>query len=260
MFRSRPALSALLLASLGLCASWGPLAFGEDPDPASAQVLKALQAHYPKTHFDSVQPSQTLPGWYEVQAGKQLVYSSPKADRLIVGYIVDTETKQDLTAKRWDELNLIDFDKLPFDHAIKIVKGSGSRRFAAFEDPLCPFCQKLERDSLSQMTNYTLYVFLMPLEEVHPGATEKAKQIWCTADRAQAWSLWMAQQTAPVSVPGKTCDDDPIAANAALAERLHVVATPTLVFGDGTRLDHAVPPKDLEVRLERGPLVQSAAR
>jgi len=225
-------------------------------DPAAQQLIKVLSDRYPNAKFESARPSKELPGWWEVETSTQLLYANPSGERLIVGYIVDTKTREDLTATRLSELHTVDFRSLPLTQAIKIVKGDGSRVFAAFEDPLCPFCQKLEHE-IAEMNNYTLYVFLFPLEGVHPGATERAKQIWCNANRAVAWQSWMLTQTMPAS---NACSGDPISDNAALASRLHIVATPTLVFSDGSRVTEAIPKESIEKRLQDSAPVHTAAR
>ena len=44
------------------------------------------------------------------------------------------------------QVNAIKWDTLPLDHAIKIVRGNGSRKIAIFEDPNCGYCKRFERD------------------------------------------------------------------------------------------------------------------
>jgi thiol:disulfide interchange protein DsbC len=208
--------------------------------------MSLLSQRFPDIHIEQVLPSTTAGGLYEVVTDRELVYADKSGEHLFVGYIVDTATRQNLTAQHWNEIIKADFNALPFDQAIKIVRGNGSRRLALFEDPLCPFCQKLEQDTQG-VTDVTIYTFLFPLEQLHPGATARARQIWCAPDRAAAWSQWMRSQT-PAQDQAE-CKGDPIAANLVLAQKLRVNATPTLIFADGSRVTTAISAAELESHL-----------
>jgi thiol:disulfide interchange protein DsbC len=222
------------------------------PDPASTALLGLLSQRFPNIHIDEVRPSTLPGGLYEVITDTQLVYSDASGDHLFVGSIIDTHTRQDLTAKRWGEINQVDFDSLPLDQAIKTVRGNGTRRYAVFEDPLCPFCRKLEQET-HDLTDVTIYTFLFPIEQLHPGATERAREIWCAPDRSAAWSEWMLSPASPApnGAPsaGTKCSQDPLSANAALAKQLRVNATPTLIFSDGSRVTSAISKDELERHL-----------
>jgi thiol:disulfide interchange protein DsbC len=188
-----------------------------------------------------VQPS-AIPGVYELFMGDQIVYADATGDYLIVGPMVDTQTKQNLTEARLNDHGKIDFATLPVDRAIKIVKGNGSRKFAVFSDPDCPFCQQLEKTLLS-VTDITMYLYLYPIASLHPQAPAKAHAIWCAPDRQQAWSQWMLEKKLP---PTKTCSGDPIDALQKLGDTLHINSTPTLFFVNGRRVAGAVPASELE--------------
>ena len=62
------------------------------------------------------------------------------------GRLVDPKTKKDITGERLEELTRIDFNSLPLDQAIKVVKGNGSRKLVVFSDVDCPYCKRLERN------------------------------------------------------------------------------------------------------------------
>jgi len=187
--------------------------------------------------------------------GDQIVYSDAVGDYLIVGSMVDTQTKQNLTEARLNERGKIDFNALPFERAIKIVKGNGSRKFAVFSDPDCPFCQELEK-TLVSVTDITMYVFLYPIASLHPQAPAKAHAIWCAADRQQAWNQWMHEKKLP---PAKTCSGDPIDALQKLGDTLHINSTPTLYFVNGRKIAGALPAADLEKALTAAASPKAAA-
>ncbi len=204
-------------------------------------LRQTIESRYPGAHVVDVQPS-AVPGLYEIFMGDQIIYADPTGDYILVGSLVDTQTKENLTEARLNDHGKIDFSTLPLDKAIKIVKGNGSRTFAVFSDPDCPFCQELER-TLLKVNDITMYVFLFPIASLHPQAPAKAHAIWCAADRQQAWNQWMHEKKLP---PARSCTGDPVDALQHLGDTLHVNSTPTMFFADGRRVAGAIPVADLE--------------
>ena len=212
-------------------------------DPAGT-IKVVIEARYPGTHVLDVQPSP-IPGVYEVFVGDAIIYSDVNADYVLMGPLVDTHTRQNLTDVRLNERGRIDFHSLPFDRAIKIVKGNGKRQFAVFSDPDCPFCLELEK-SLVPINDVTMYVFLFPIASLHPQAPAKAHAIWCAKDRAQAWTQWMREKKLP---PAGPCSGDPIDELQRLGDQLHISATPTIFFTDGRKVAGAIPIEQIEQHL-----------
>ncbi len=170
----------IVVGTLLLCMSAG--AAGETAADVSAVIKSRIEAAFPEVHVDKVRPAPWA-GLYEVLTDSELVYTTADAGIVFSGNVVDLKTKQNLTRDRFNELRSIEWNSLPLELAVKTVKGDGSRQLAIFADPLCPYCQQLETQ-LQGITNTTIYLFVYPLESVHPGATEKARQIWCAADRS----------------------------------------------------------------------------
>ena len=228
---------AVAAVVLGLCSVVASAAASADADT----VRKSLHEQFPQLKIEDVR-SSPLPGWYEVFTGSQLVYSDATADHLFVGKLIDTHTKKDLAQEQLENRLVIDFQKLPFDSAIKIVKGDGSRRLALFEDPDCPFCQQLEHE-LANVNNVTLYVFLFPLAELHPQARVHAHAIWCARDRGDAWTHWMLERKDPGSAE---CKSDPIDQLQTLGNDLNVTGTPTFFLSNGKRVEGVLAATKLE--------------
>lgn len=224
-------------------------------DPTTTAIRQAVESRYPGAHVMDVQPS-AIPGLYELFMGDQIVYSDATGDYLVVGSIIDTQNKENLTEARLNEHGKIDFKTLPLNKAIKVVKGNGSRVFAVFSDPDCPFCQQLEKTLLS-VNDITMYVFLFPIASLHPQAPAKAHAIWCAPDRTQAWAQWMHEKKLP---PDKTCSGDPIDALQKLANELRINSTPTMFFADGRRVAGAIPVAELEKNLSGAGVQRAASR
>jgi thiol:disulfide interchange protein DsbC len=191
---------------------------------------------------DSV--TKTPFGMYEVVLGTDIIYVDPNVNYVIAGRVIDARTREDLTAKKRDELLKVDFKSLPLDQAVKLVRGNGSRVVVTFEDPNCPYCKRLYKD-LRNVTDVTIYTFLYPI--LSPDSFEKAKAIWCAKDRAVAWDEYMGDGKAPEAAPSDC--KHPLQQVLALGQKLDVTGTPTLVFPDGSRFPGAVPAEKVEQKL-----------
>lgn len=183
-------------------------------------------------------------GLYEVYVDGQVVYTDEKVSALLFGPLVDGKTMKNVTNERMQKLTAIKFAELPFNLAVKQVRGDGKRVFATFEDPNCGYCKKMARE-MAKLDNVTIYTFLYPI--LSPDSLEKSNQIWCSADRAKAWTDWMVDGKAP---SGKgDCDTSAIRTTLETGRKLAINGTPTLFFTDGERIPGAVPLAKIEQRL-----------
>ena len=206
-----------------------------------AKVKSILQKNYPQIgNVEGVYKAPFL-GLYEVVADDQLFYTDEKARYLINGNIYDLKSGRNLTEERSHKLFAVEFDKLPFELALKKVKGNGSRKMAYFTDPNCGYCKKLEGE-LKNVDNVTLYRFLYPL---FPGSDEKVRNILCSNDPNKTWEDWMTSGVKPPSGNCATQTEKVI----ALGKKLHVNGTPTLLFANNKQIPGYMPAAELEKAL-----------
>lgn len=208
-----------------------------------ASVKKALETKL-GAKITSVTKSPYL-GLYEVYAEGQILYTDEKQSVIIAGgSLIDGKTMRNHTAERMQKLTAIKFNELPFEYAVKQVRGDGKRVMASFEDPNCGYCKKLAKD-IAKLDNVTIYTFLLPI--LSPDSLEKSNQIWCSTDKAKTWNDWMQDGKAP---SGKAdCDTTAVQKTIELGRRLSINGTPTLFFADGERIPGAVPIAQIEQRL-----------
>ena len=206
-----------------------------------AEIRKAFLAQFPGAKITEIVKTP-YSGLYEVFMDGQLVYASADGRYVFLGNVIDLADHKNLTEARMNQLMKINFNSLPFDQAIKWVKGDGSRKLAVFTDPDCPFCRKLEPE-LAKLNNVTLYLFPYPIPSLHPGSEKIAEQIWCSADRIKAWNDYMLKGIAPTASPN--CPN-PVKKNMALGEKLGISGTPTLFFANGQRIPGLVPAEQLD--------------
>lgn len=182
-------------------------------------------------------------GLFEVRIGSDVVYTDAKAQYLFVGRILNTQTYQDYTKDRLDEISKIKFSDLPFESALKTVKGNGARKIAVFEDPNCGYCKRF-RHTLEDVDNVTVYTFMYNI--LSPDSAVKSKNVWCSSERAKAWDDWMLNGKQPAVAPEKCITpNDKI---LALGQQMKITGTPTIFFTDGTRIPGAVDAKALEAK------------
>jgi hypothetical protein len=169
--------------------------------------------------------------------GRQILYLDKTMRYMLLGDVIDIDNKENLTAKRALEISAVQFDELPFEQAIKVVKGNGQVKLAVFSDPDCPHCKQLEH-TIAKIDNITVYYFLLPLENLHPDAINKSKHVWCQGEkRVQVWQDFMLKNK---PIPQAAACDDPVEKNIALARQLGVNSTPTIFLENGIRIDGSV--------------------
>lgn len=206
-----------------------------------AEIRQSLQSKLPD--IGNVEHVEKTPysGLYEVVIGDQLLYTDEQGKYLFEGRVIDIKSRRDVTEDRRRKLFAVEFDKLPFELAIKKVKGNGKRRMAYFSDPNCGYCKRLESE-LSKVSDVTLYLFLHPIFQ---GSDEIVRNVYCAKDPFSAWDELMLKKNAPASA---TCEM-PSGKLAALARKMHVTGTPNLIFGNGVQVPGFLPADSLEKHL-----------
>lgn len=238
---------AVMACAIVAAPAFAQTAAGGAPTGEAAAVKKLIEQKFNGATVGSVTKSPYF-GMYEVMFDDQIVYTDAKVNYMLVGNIYDANSKKNLTQAKLRQLTRVPFDSLPLDLAFKRVKGNGQRKLVIFSDPDCPFCARLEQE-LKGIDNVTIYTFLYPIDQLHPDAARKAKAIWCAPDKVQAWNAFFDSNV----VPGNdgSCDN-PVAATAALGQKLKVTATPTLLFADGSIVPGALPSDQLEQEIKQG--------
>lgn len=180
-------------------------------------------------------------GLIEIETSQEILYTDKEGKYIIAGKVLEVSSRKDLTTERWDEINKVDFENLPFNLAIKTVKGNGERKLAVFEDPNCIFCKKFWH-TLETMDNITIYSFQYNV--LSPDSIIKSRDIWCSADREKAMKDWMLNGALP-----QTADSSCVSPHEQillLGKKYKILGTPGVIFEDGTRAPGAVDANYLE--------------
>jgi len=227
------------LLAIGLLTLLAGTAFAETAQEAA--IRKTIEPRLGEhVKVDSVTKTP-YGGLFEVRVGSDIFYTDAKADYLFIGRVVNARTFEDYTTARVEELSKIKFADLPFDSAIKMVKGNGKNVIAVFEDPNCVYCKRLHH-MLRGVDNVTVYTFMYNI--LAPDSVTKSRNVWCSADRSKAWEDWMLNgKEAPPAPANCTAPNEKI---LALGQKMKVTGTPTIFFTDGTRIPGAIDAKALE--------------
>ncbi|MDQ1924361.1 DsbC family protein [Massilia pseudoviolaceinigra] len=183
-------------------------------------------------------------GLYEIRAHGDILYTDKQGKYLFFGQVINTKTQRNLTKERVEQINMIKFNELPFEHALKLVKGDGKRMMAIFEDPNCGYCKRFRQTTLKEIDNVTVYTFMYNI--LSEDSSAKSKNIWCSPDRNKAWDDWMLDnKAAPAAAANCVNPNEKV---FELGRKLRIEGTPAIFFVDGSRIPGAIDTKGLEAK------------
>jgi len=224
-----------------MCAVLMALSFGANAQEAA--IRKNLAERVPQLqNIDEITKSP-FPGLYEIRLnGTEILYTDAEGNYLLQGALIDTKSRRNLTEERVEKLTAVAFDSLPLKDAFTLVRGNGKRKLAVFEDPNCGYCKRFERD-LQNVDNVTVYMFLYPI--LSQDSADKSRNIWCSKDKAKAWTDWMVRDQTPANA-NANCDATVLARNVEFGKKHKITGTPTLIFADGSRVPGAINAQQVE--------------
>ncbi len=234
----------LLLALLMLALPVAPSLAGND---APATLQSALKKLIPDETPDRVSPSP-IKGVYEVAYGTTIFYISEDGKYILQGDLIDVADRKNLTsftrraargdiAKGIKKENTIVF--APKDKPAKDV-------VYVFTDIDCPYCRKLHNE-IGDYNREGIEVryLLFPRTGVDSPSYQKAVDVWCAKDRADALTKSKAGQP----VPKGSCEN-PVKEHLALGEQVGVTGTPAILLQTGDLIPGYRPAADLRKILD----------
>lgn len=208
--------------------------FSKDWKNQTAEKRSMLTAGiFKEIHLDKAGIKSGIDGFYEVVSGQNVIYYDPKSGTKLIGEMYTKEGKN-LTVEARDKASAqVALKDLPLDKAIKI--GKGKNTVIMFTDPDCPFCRKIE-EYFKDRKDITRYVYLLPLEQLHPKSMDKSKIVMCSMDKSKAFLEAMGGSLDIEEL--KPCSDDKVATvlndNLSLARKLGIQGTPYLIVNGVT--------------------------
>jgi len=175
-----------------------------------------------------------MPGVWavEVEKGgrKYPVYINYSKTHLLRGEVLRLKDGENLTKLRMASLNRVDVSRIALEDALVVGDPQAKKRVIVFTDPQCHFCAKLHGELpevVARDPKIVFYIKMLPLP-MHPEAYNIAKSIVCN----QSLDLLEAS-FADKPVPPPLCRAEAVDETIALARKLGIRSTPTLVLPDG---------------------------
>jgi thiol:disulfide interchange protein DsbC len=225
---------AMIILSITVVVAVVSAAAEAETDTRTAEVMKAFKRDFPDVQFTTIKVSG-IDGVYEVTMGVNISYYAPASGKVIFGDLFD-KTGENITAGRRHQLLAAQeaetaklIDTLPLDNAIKL--GSGKNIVIEFIDLDCPYCRKAE-EFFKKRNDITRYVYLFPLEQIHPKSSAKSREVLCSKDRARAFAEAMDGKLDNAELKGCGNRDKEIETllmqHKTIAEKMGVNGTPVM--------------------------------
>jgi thiol:disulfide interchange protein DsbC len=182
-----------------------------------------------------------VPGLWDVEAvynGQKIpFYIDFSKSYLISGNIIKLKDNENVTQKNFVKMNQVNRSEIPLEDALIIGNPGAESKIIVFDDPECAYCSKLHHEMkkvVEQRPEIAFLVKMFPLA-MHPTAQPKAQTIVCSklkGDNEKALEL-LEDSLAKKTLPAPDCDTDIVDKNIALAKKLYITSTPTLIMPDG---------------------------
>lgn len=241
-----------VLSLFSLFVLWPLTAPAADADIAAAKEV--LAKRLPSVSVDGLRPSKTVPGWYELEHGMQLLYISPDAKHLFLGDLIDLEARTNLTEAWREQIVRGRIEAVGEENMIVMGPKDAKRTITVFTDVDCPYCAKLHLD-VPELTKNGVKVryLLFPRTGIQSETYRKSVAVWCAADRVKAVGIAKAGGKLEM----KTCRN-PVELHYRLGQELRVNGTPTIFLDDGKMLGGYVPSTRLLVMLGLSPPLKTS--
>jgi thiol:disulfide interchange protein DsbC len=177
-----------------------------------------------------------FPGTWEVdveKGGKTYpLYLDYSGKYLFNGQIIRLRDMENLTALRYTDLNRIDVSAIPLGDAVVIGNPEAKKKVIVFDDPDCPWCKKLHGEIKQVVARDPGVAFFVRVysRNNNPASTQKALSIACGKKNA---AKLLEDAFAGKKLPPGDCKTNAVEETAALARKLGIQGTPTMVLPDG---------------------------
>jgi thiol:disulfide interchange protein DsbC len=213
-------------------------------EDAATQIEKKVRALAPTA--TSIAISETpIDGILQVQLNNEIYYASEDARYLLIGRIMDMDTRVNLTDQAKASLRVDQIRNLDASEQITFRPENPEFELLVFTDIDCGYCRKLH----TQMDEYlaegiAISYLAFPRAGPSSHSFEKYVSVWCAEDQRSALTL---AKNGDEPVPLQC--ENPIGDQYELGRNIGVTGTPALVTSDGTLIPGYVPPAQLKARL-----------
>jgi thiol:disulfide interchange protein DsbC len=231
----------LLRATLGaLCVLF--LSHSVQAEDNTEKLKQSLQKRLSEISITDLKPAP-IPGLYEMVFGTRVAYVSADGRYMLMGDLIDLDSRANLTATRRGALVLKSIDALGEANMIVLGPAKSKRTLTVFTDVDCPYCARLNQEvpKLTQAGVKVRYL-LYPRAGKGSETYRRSVAVWCAQDRAKAIDIAIAKSSGKLEM--KTCAN-PVDEHLRLGQEVGVEGTPTIVMDDGRVLPGYAPAAEL---------------
>ncbi len=168
--------------------------------------------------FVSKNGENFLPALINLKTGENIL------DKFISKNITDGDKKSSN-----DMISKIMNNELDKSQVFVEKKGNGERKLFVITDPDCPFCKKLEQETLENLDNVEITYLYYPILSLHPDALNKTNKLWDedNAKRVENYKKFIATGELPKNGKEKSSYNFDYAEN--ISKGVALTGTPFLV-------------------------------
>ena len=197
-------------------------------DEVDLDIRNAVSNAYPDVAIDEIKKIDE--NFHEIIINKQIYYATNDGKYLIVGNVINLNTKESITENTKMNQRLSIIDSIDMKNFMIFKPKKTDHILTIFTDTSCPYCQKLHNEIPDLLeNNIEIRYVLFSRNGNDVDAYQQLVSAWCSADKVDALEDLFA---------GDILDDisdceNPIARNFDYAGSLSVEGTPTIFLEDG---------------------------
>jgi thiol:disulfide interchange protein DsbC len=176
-----------------------------------------------------------FPGVWEVDVARDgktyPLYMDYSLKYLFTGQFIRLADMENLTGRRYQDLNRVDVSSIPIDHAIRIGSKTAKKTVIVLSDPTCPYCVKLHGEINKAAAKDPGVAFLVMPYPRNPKDVATYRK--CLAAVCAKSEKLLDDAYAGKELPAPACKSTAVDDTMKLADRLKVQGTPTMILPDG---------------------------
>tara|TARA_B100001059_G_scaffold234120_1_gene275824 strand:- start:1413 stop:2117 length:705 start_codon:yes stop_codon:yes gene_type:complete len=197
-------------------------------DEANIDIRKTVSNAYPDVAIEEIKKIDE--NFHEIIINKQIYYATNDGKYLIVGNVINLDTKESITENTKMNQRLSVIDSIDMKNFMVFKPKKTDHILTIFTDTSCPYCQKLHNEIPDLLdNNIEIRYVLFSRNGNDVDVYRQLVSAWCSDNRVDALEDLFAGDILDES----TGCENPIAKNFEYAGLLSVEGTPTIFLEDG---------------------------
>ena len=200
---------------------------------ASPNMELAKSVFDPRIMSNAVE--SPVPGLYQFAQGNEVFYISADGRYVMQGEMIDLQTQINVTETFRASERVKTLAALDPKTMISVLPNAPAYHITVFTDVDCPYCRLMQQNILEYtQRGIAIHYLAYPRSGPNSSAALRMAQVWCTSDSRGDCSKIIREQY-------------------AIAQKLGISSTPSIILEDGTLIPGFVAPANLETILNKHP-------